>query len=636
VKEETMQSRRSCALVLGLIAAGVLFLALAFLGVRYLSKANRDAARPSIQVISPGLNQTASIQSEILVQAKATARGSQVKLLQFYADGFLAGEQGGPAESVTGTWDWTPSTKGIHTLSFLAYNQEDDANVTSMKVTVLPTADRDADGVPDAQDNCPDQAGPAGSLGCSLADDRDQDGLPDAQDACPDQIGDVEDQGCPPASVPDRDRDGIPDIEDRCPDQPGLVEWMGCPAGAWVIDGDGDGLPDFLDTCPDQAGTVEGGGCPAVLSQDSDGDGVADETDNCDDQPGPPDNAGCPVTDDRDGDGVPDARDDCPDVAGLEEFHGCLPDGWDTDEDGDGVMDFLDRCDTQPGPPENLGCPLPEDRDGDGLPDADDNCPDRAGPASNRGCPSIPTPLTDILLGRYLIPEFINPCDLDPLSCDLDMDGLVGGEDDCPGEAGPRERRGCPVFPRDQDGDGVLDEYDECDTEFGEPANLGCPDTHDSDGDGLAYEFDACPDQAGPSDNQGCPRLGYETDVEVELLALNTNAGWIGTYCYFKGTGIPVMVRVPENGLLESIGTDSWNLPDDRRRNTSSITEDSVLTVEVLCWGQPGDPSLFPQPLGTIIRTHGFEAWDNQLRHALGSGGGGWFEIIYRMCRHSC
>jgi hypothetical protein len=367
-----------------------------------------------------------------------------------------------------------------------------------------------------------------------------------------------------------------------------------------------------------------------------DGDGVPDDIDNCDDQPGPPDNAGCPVTEDRDGDGVADARDACPDQAGLEEFHGCLPEEWDTDEDGDGVLDFLDHCDTQPGPEENLGCPLPDDRDGDGVPDADDHCPDRFGPASNHGCPNILIPAVDIFLNQALFSELINRCEVDPVACDTDMDGLVGEQDDCPAEAGPDERRGCPAFAQDQDGDGVLDEHDECDTEFGEPANLGCPDTHDADGDGLAYELDACPDQAGPPENHGCPRPGVMNNIEIEILALNANPGWAGVYCYFTGTGVPSMVRIPEKGLLGSIGTDSWNLPDGRRRHTSASAEDGVQTVEVLCWGQPGDPTVLPQPLGRIIRSHGFEAWDHQLRHALGEAGGGWFEIIYRLCRRSC
>ena len=50
-------------------------------------------------------------------------------------------------------------------------------------------------------------------------------GVPDDQDRCPDQPGPAELEGCP-----DRDGDGIPDIDDKCPDQPGLPEHDGCPA----------------------------------------------------------------------------------------------------------------------------------------------------------------------------------------------------------------------------------------------------------------------------------------------------------------------------------------------------------------------------------------------------------------------
>jgi hypothetical protein len=125
-------------------------------------------------------------------------------------------------------------------------------------------------------------------------------------------------------------------------------------------------------------------------------------------------------------------------------------------------------------------------------------------------------------------------------------------------------------------------------------------------------------------------------DVEVEIVRMNTNPEWIGTFCYFTGTGIPSMVRIPEEGVLESIGLDSWNLPDGRRRHTTQVAEDSVQTVEVLCWGQPGDPSVMPQPLGRIVRSHGIEAWDTQFRFAVGEASGGWFEIVYRLCRGSC
>jgi OmpA-OmpF porin, OOP family len=54
--------------------------------------------------------------------------------------------------------------------------------------------------------------------------DRDGDGVPDARDRCPDEAGPAELDGCP-----DRDGDGIPDREDRCPDQPGPATNDGCP-----------------------------------------------------------------------------------------------------------------------------------------------------------------------------------------------------------------------------------------------------------------------------------------------------------------------------------------------------------------------------------------------------------------------
>ena len=54
--------------------------------------------------------------------------------------------------------------------------------------------------------------------------DRDGDGVPDDQDLCPDEPGPAELDGCP-----DRDGDGIPDREDKCPDEPGPPENDGCP-----------------------------------------------------------------------------------------------------------------------------------------------------------------------------------------------------------------------------------------------------------------------------------------------------------------------------------------------------------------------------------------------------------------------
>lgn len=63
--------------------------------------------------------------------------------------------------------------------------------------------------------------------------DRDGDGVPDAEDRCPDQPGPAELEGCP-----DRDGDGVPDIDDHCPDQPGPAQSDGCPpaAGAPLVE----------------------------------------------------------------------------------------------------------------------------------------------------------------------------------------------------------------------------------------------------------------------------------------------------------------------------------------------------------------------------------------------------------------
>jgi OmpA-OmpF porin, OOP family len=164
--------------------------------------------------------------------------------------------------------------------------------------------------------------------------DRDHDGIPDAQDACPDKPGvptdDPATNGCPPPPS-DRDHDGIPDADDACPDKPGPKtddpKTNGCPPPS---DRDGDGIIDEEDACPDVKGV---------------------KTDD-------PKTNGCPP--DKDKDGVPDAEDACPDVPGVKtddpKTNGCPP-----DRDGDGIVDSEDACPDAPGPhtddPKTNGCP---------------------------------------------------------------------------------------------------------------------------------------------------------------------------------------------------------------------------------------------------------------------------------------
>jgi OOP family OmpA-OmpF porin len=123
----------------------------------------------------------------------------------------------------------------------------------------LPPPDRDGDGIPDSEDECPDVPGLARYKGCPIPD-RDGDGINDEEDECPDVPGLARYKGCP---IPDRDGDGINDEEDACPDVPGLAKYKGCPPP----DRDGDGIPDDEDKCPDLPGTKENMGCPEIKEE---------------------------------------------------------------------------------------------------------------------------------------------------------------------------------------------------------------------------------------------------------------------------------------------------------------------------------------------------------------------------------
>ena len=89
--------------------------------------------------------------------------------------------------------------------------------------------------------------------------DSDRDGVPDADDLCPNTPPGVivDETGCPV----DSDGDGVPDGLDACPNTPrgATVDERGCP-----MDSDNDGVPDGIDQCPNTpAGAqVDERGCP--------------------------------------------------------------------------------------------------------------------------------------------------------------------------------------------------------------------------------------------------------------------------------------------------------------------------------------------------------------------------------------
>lgn len=107
------------------------------------------------------------------------------------------------------------------------------------------------------------------------------------------------------------------------------------------------------------------------------------------------------------------------------------------------------------------------------------------------------------------------------VASDIDKDGIINGDDNCPEQAedfdGFEDSDGCPEF--DNDGDGIIDLKDKCpnepeDFDGFEDAD-GCPEL-DNDGDGILDTEDNCPEMKedfdGFNDSDGCPELDNDND----------------------------------------------------------------------------------------------------------------------------
>lgn len=402
--------------------------------------------------------------------------------------------------------------------------------------------DADGDGLPDFEDECPDEPGPALAKGCP---DTDNDGVANGVDDCPTEKGPASNNGCP--APDDRDADGVPDKEDECPNVPGTLALNGCPDVDLSIDSDGDGVTNDKDQCPDTPGEIVLLGCP-----DSDGDGVSDKNDKCPNEVGLPARNGCPPKD-SDKDGILDEDDACPNTPGPTSTNGC------PDRDGDGIGDGLDRCPDTPGFASANGCP---DVDGDGVPDKDDRCPNMAGDKNREGCPFIDSDKDGVADEDDECPN--EKGDPDLLGCpDVDGDGIPDRVDKCPNEKGLAERNGCPV--RDRDQDGVEDADDLCPDEKGPVASKGCPD---SDGDTFGDAFDKCPDT--PGTNRGCPDLDKEEKEFLSFAAKNVNFNTGKATLKADSYGIldriaQIILKYPQydlsiGGHTDNVGNDQSNL----------------------------------------------------------------------------
>lgn len=77
----------------------------------------------------------------------------------------------------------------------------------------ITSADKDGDGVPDGQDNCPTIFNPIRPMDGAAQADADGDGIGDACDKCPLETGET----CSVLSGSDADGDGVPNGDDNCP-----------------------------------------------------------------------------------------------------------------------------------------------------------------------------------------------------------------------------------------------------------------------------------------------------------------------------------------------------------------------------------------------------------------------------------
>ena len=401
----------------------------------------------------------------------------------------------------------TVASPGVVTVSLIDENGDEHTLAPSFEF--IDQNDVDGDGVANANDDCPNDAGTStqDQVGCP---DDDGDGYSNAGDAFPNDANEWEDSDSDgvgnnadafpndPTETADSDGDGVGDNADAFPNN-----------GFEQYDSDGDGVGDNADAFPNDASEThdtDGDGVGdnadafplnAFEQLDSDGDGVGDNSDAF------PNDAS--ETHDTDGDGIGDNADAFPNDASET-----------TDSDGDGVGD---NADVFPNDANESG-----DGDGDGVGDNTDQCLD-----------TEPGAIVDAT-GCLVV-------------TDSDGDGVADANDQCPNEnasAADQDGDGCLD---DDDGDGVLNDDDDCPfTDPEETVNAdGCSEGQlsvlDDDNDGVSNFNDLCPNTAAnvSVDATGCAVTGDGGDEGVSSSLLDA---------FFSGDADPVTTTVGIGAIL--------------------------------------------------------------------------------------
>ncbi len=121
----------------------------------------------------------------------------------------------------------------------------------------IAAGDKDGDGVPDANDNCPSVFNPIRPMDNGKQADADNDNIGDACDKCPLDSG----ESCTPPAYGDMDGDGVANGTDNCPEDPNADQ----------VDADGDGKGAACDkdgagaSCDDRSNPGSAA-CPTVFT----------------------------------------------------------------------------------------------------------------------------------------------------------------------------------------------------------------------------------------------------------------------------------------------------------------------------------------------------------------------------------